>query len=180
MLQTHMLGGIHTEEIFRKAAALVDMIVKIMRADSRENDKRTGCYLMIYDQIGHSPVVNWRIGLFENSGDANEYYDFAGEKARRLDTHPEHELSYESHDHAQGMYGGALKIPSHHLILSASGLQEKWNQAMVLVLSYVELKWRTLDDVTRLAHLGECWTEFNALLNLAMNPEVAGLILGFT
>ncbi|MEK7509716.1 MAG: hypothetical protein AAB605_03310 [Patescibacteria group bacterium] len=61
------------------------------------------------------------------------YWELSLEKAKRLLMHPDHNSSFESRNEAEHKYGGAIRART--CIVSLSGLPEKWDEAVVLVLA---------------------------------------------
>lgn len=69
---------------------------------------------------------------------AKKYLQFAQEKALRLSSHKRHFTSYQSRRVKEDKYGGAVRLISQNFIYSFSGLPEKGDEAVMLVVAVLE------------------------------------------
>jgi len=94
---------------------------------------RTGAVLTIVG-VSEESLFELRCMLGTAPADKRaKYWAFSMEKAQRLLAHPNHDSSFESRNEAELQYGGAVRAQT--CIISLSGLPEKWDEAVTLVLA---------------------------------------------
>jgi hypothetical protein len=108
---------------------------------------REGGYLCVANLDG-LPLLVCQLGEVASEKRAG-YVRNAMEKAARLAKHPDYRLSRESRDPDQNMYGGAVSVREHGLILSFSGYPEHMDELMMLSLA-VRLQLMYRDTMLRI------------------------------
>ncbi len=101
-----------------------------------QDPPRTGGHFRVYDLNTGDQIVWCSVGEVNGERGA-KYARFSREKAVRLqNTHKElgHSSSWQSRDKGQEMWGGAVALKKAGLIFSFSGLPEKADEALCLVV----------------------------------------------
>jgi hypothetical protein len=134
---------------------LADLVLKAALAMDLSDDMHRGGYLCIADNATGEPLDMAKLGdpLQTKEG---KYEELAKEKAHRLAENPEHLTSYQSRHPVHGRWGGAIRAGDH--IFSFSGLSEKLDEALVLVVARAYLGWMRTETVRycdRLATLSD-------------------------
>jgi len=127
----------------------------VIRMMNLASENRTGAGFVMYRYFKplSDPII---LGEIIN-GKEEVYKEFAGEKCHRLATmHRDkgHELSSQSRDPKQKMWGGGVLLPGEDCsyYIAISGLPEMCDEAAMLITT-VRLGMRTVEDATRLAHI---------------------------
>lgn len=98
----------------------------VIAVGERFGQGRTGGYLYICDSKGHT-VLHVELG-HPDPEKKEKYRAFSREKAWRLHKYYEHILSRQSRCEKKEQYGGAIRLPSGHII-SFSGFPELIDEA---------------------------------------------------
>jgi hypothetical protein len=115
-----------------------------------ENRWRTGGYFCLWDTGHRAPFLVTLIGD-PTDEKMMKYYVYSMEKADRLRSNVTqgHRTSFQSRDENKKWFGGAISTP--RMILSFSGFQEMWDEAVMLATA-VNLRLISRSDAAGIAH----------------------------
>ncbi len=156
------VGPFIGEKTVGEIAGTVHLIVEeFIKLPENPDKARTGGYLTIVDRDNGQLLLQVRIGAIQKLEDpdygtkADKYCVLSAEKANRLVRYYRgqgHNSSWQSRDEKQKKYGGA--IVAGNLIVSFSGLPERGDEVVVLILAYT-MNWANFNDITTIAKQNE-------------------------
>lgn len=118
---------------------------------------RNGGYIYICDAEGNQ-LLHKKLGD-PDPEKMNKYREFSREKAERLLKNSDHDLSWQSRNPDESQWGGAVRLPSGH-ILSFSGLPELYDEAFCATVADV-MEWATQTQLSEILEISANTGKYN-------------------